>query len=86
MLASVNVKNLVDAVCHDLKAKGIQIMYNPVQKKRSSSHCCLLGAPDGLNLAGLEQTLLHQMIEVEEYLIHQILVSIKLTGEPLTVH
>ncbi len=80
----MNVKNLVDAVRHDLKAKDIHIMYKPVQKKRYSPHCCLLGAPDGLNLVGREQALHHQMVEMEDYLIRRV-VSLQLTDEPLPV-
>ena len=84
VLASVNVKIPVDAVCHDLKMKGIHI-YKPTQKKRSSSHCYPLGALDGLNLAGLEQALHHQMVEAEEYLIHHSAVSLQLAGDPHSV-
>ncbi len=85
MSALVNVNNLVDSVCHDLKTKGIHIMYKPVQKKRSSFHCFLLGTPDGINLSGLDQALHHNMVKGEEYLILHGVVSLQLTGEPLPV-
>ncbi len=54
--ALVNTKDLVNSVLHDLKLKGIHIMYKFVQKKKFSSHCCLLSVLDRFNLAGLEHT------------------------------
>ena len=66
-----------------LKRKVIHIFYKPVQKKQPAYVLTLLGAPDGINVAGLEQTLRHHCKRSQDYLICHNVLSFDLVDEPL---
>ena len=67
----VNLNELVETACYDLRPKGLHLYWEKLQAKKPGTFLCFLGIPDALNLDKLVVLTMRFLKEAEEILMNK---------------